>query len=473
MKQIAKHLQKTTLASDWIFLAAMASVFCLAGLGRGSLASWDEAYYAVVSRDMFLSGDWVRLTYFGNPFFDKPPLYLWCTALAYHAFGITEFATKLPSALSGIGCVFLTYLTGTRLFGRVTGLAGAGLLLTSTDFLHYARWATLDVMALLFFTGTIYAALTADSNHKQWILFWVCSALAVMTKGPLIVLAWMISGCVILIQRNRMPFRLVDFWIGFLVFLVIVLPWHFAAFLSDPDAFWKNFIVKHYIERTTGAVEGHVGSYYFYIRTLINKYHPWIFLAPFGLVFGLYQAIKNKNERASYLIVLGWIAIVFCFFTFLVQTKLKWYILPLHPALSILSAIPMTLWWFPGGSVLLLKMVIVATAAGQVFFSSVYHHDYSPGLKQFAQEIRQTSNHDEKVALYNFHEEPASTFYTNRRSVYTDSLEELDKYQSEFGRLHFIVRKQDYPLIEGELFKRNFKIIDQTSGFREDLIYLK
>ncbi|MCA9396653.1 MAG: hypothetical protein KC649_05730, partial [Candidatus Omnitrophica bacterium] len=228
-----------------------------------------------------------------------------------------------------------------------------------------------------------------------------------------------------------------------------------------------------YVERTTGAVEGHAGSYYFYIRTLINKYHPWIFLVPVGLVYGIHQSFRNKERRAAYLTVLGWIAVVFCFFTFAVQTKLQWYILPLHPALSLIAAVPLTLWWFPGGSELLLKAVIITSAVGQLFFSSVFDHDYSPGLKELAAVIQTDTGQNEKVILYNYHEEPAAVFYTNLRCVYADSLKELDGYQSEFGRVHLIARDQDFAGIAQDLKRRDFVIIRRTSGFKEDLVYLK
>ena len=167
------------------FLLFWAAAFCVGGIGTGSLASWDEAYYAIVSREIFRSGDWVHLTFFDTPFYDKPPLYFWATSLFYRVFGVNEFATRLTSGLAGAGVVLAVYALGKRLLDRRAALAGAGILLSSSDFLHYARWGTLDITHLFFFTLAMVFYLDAAGRPSAWIGFWLASAGAVMTKGPI------------------------------------------------------------------------------------------------------------------------------------------------------------------------------------------------------------------------------------------------------------------------------------------------
>ena len=146
----AKKLQ---LDFNILYLLTLSTFFCLFRLGRGSLASWDEALYAVASREIHQSGDWVRLTFFGQPFYDKPPLYFWLTNFCYPFFGVTELSARLPSALCGIGTVWATYFLGSRLFSKDVGFLSAGILLSCADFLHYSRFATLDVTHLFFCTN--------------------------------------------------------------------------------------------------------------------------------------------------------------------------------------------------------------------------------------------------------------------------------------------------------------------------------
>ncbi|MBF0254344.1 MAG: glycosyltransferase family 39 protein, partial [Candidatus Omnitrophica bacterium] len=175
---------------DVLFLFLAASAAYLWQLGAGSLASWDEAYYAVTSRGIFQTGDWVHLRFFDTPIFDKPPLYYWVTAVFYHLAGVSEWTTRLFSALSGIGLVIAVYVLGRELFGRQAAVAAGVVLLTSKDFIHYARWGTLDVAECLFLTLAVIGFVRGFSRPASWLLFWVACALAVMTKGPLILLIW-------------------------------------------------------------------------------------------------------------------------------------------------------------------------------------------------------------------------------------------------------------------------------------------
>jgi predicted membrane-bound mannosyltransferase len=80
-------------------LVSLAAFVCLGDLGRRSLYDWDEATYAEVSREMVRYGDWLTPHFGYQPFFDKPPLFMWCTALLFRFFGINEFwARAVPSA---------------------------------------------------------------------------------------------------------------------------------------------------------------------------------------------------------------------------------------------------------------------------------------------------------------------------------------------------------------------------------------
>ena len=110
---------------DLLFLAPLSLFFLLYRLGSGSLASWDEAIYASVAKEVVQSGDWLRLTLDGSLWFDKPPLAIWMTTVFYKLFGVHEFSARLFSALCGVGAVVTTYFFGRELFNRWTGFVGA------------------------------------------------------------------------------------------------------------------------------------------------------------------------------------------------------------------------------------------------------------------------------------------------------------------------------------------------------------
>ena len=423
--RLPSSLKSNPTFSDLLFLLGLAAVVLLWGLGGGSLASWDEANYAVVSKAVAQTGDWIVFRWpGGNFFFDKPPLYLWLTAAGYLLFGIGEFATRLPSALGGIGVVAVTYFLGRRLFGRGAGLAAAGILLTTTDFLRYARFGTLDVLQLFFFTALILAYLGTSGRPSRWWWFWAASAGCFMTKGPLVVLAWGICGIHFLVDRRWKSLAAPQAWLGTLLFAAIVAPWHIAAFQAQPEGFWNEYVVKNYVTRGATVLDGHEGGAYFYLRVLINKYQPWIFIAPIALAYAVRRLIKGPARSAEALL-LGWVCVIFVFFTFLVKTKLNWYILPIHPALSILAGVCLAGWlkerrvW--------IRAVIVGAMALHVISGSVFGNDHAAGIRRLAPVVQSRVPAYEPVYLYDYHEQPAALFYWDRPVLYADGLAELDK----------------------------------------------
>src|SRR3989338_2980517 len=103
---------RETILKDKIFwlLLIFASIYILGNIGTGSLTTWDEAVYANISKSILRTGNWLVLYQDDSPWFDKPPLYIWSTALLYKLLGINEFATRLTSSLFGIATILLIYI---------------------------------------------------------------------------------------------------------------------------------------------------------------------------------------------------------------------------------------------------------------------------------------------------------------------------------------------------------------------------
>jgi 4-amino-4-deoxy-L-arabinose transferase-like glycosyltransferase len=87
-------------------LFAVSAIVLLSALGRGSVG-FDEAVYAQISKEMVAGGDWLTLHVANQPWFEKPPLFMWMTAALYRLFGVTVFWSRAASAFSGIALVLL------------------------------------------------------------------------------------------------------------------------------------------------------------------------------------------------------------------------------------------------------------------------------------------------------------------------------------------------------------------------------
>jgi len=79
-----------------------------AGLGTPWFLDYDEAVYAEVANQMWVSGDWFRPVSNCAPFYEKPVLFYWLTASFYKLLGLTPVAPRLVSALAlllGLACL--------------------------------------------------------------------------------------------------------------------------------------------------------------------------------------------------------------------------------------------------------------------------------------------------------------------------------------------------------------------------------
>src|SRR5215510_2580227 len=99
-------------------------------LGYASLLDPDEAHYAELTREMLHSGSWLVPLLDGKPFIDKPVLFHWLQGVSVLLLGETEFAARLPTALSAIGLVAITRWVGTALFTEEIGSLGAVMFAT-------------------------------------------------------------------------------------------------------------------------------------------------------------------------------------------------------------------------------------------------------------------------------------------------------------------------------------------------------
>ncbi|MGA7313762.1 MAG: hypothetical protein WBX22_07290, partial [Silvibacterium sp.] len=95
-------------------LAAAAVLLPL--LGHKALADWDEGIYAEVSRE-FLWHGWLIPHWHFQPWFEKPPLGLWLTAIFYRIFSVSEFWARAASALASVGLVGAVHAIALRTHG--------------------------------------------------------------------------------------------------------------------------------------------------------------------------------------------------------------------------------------------------------------------------------------------------------------------------------------------------------------------
>ena len=108
MLSALRHHRRLVLA---FFLLAAAFLY-LAHIGSYHLIELDEGRYHRIPMEMVLSGDYLTPHFDYMPYFEKPILQYWVTALAMKIFGFKEFTGRVLPALTGFGNVLLAYVLG-------------------------------------------------------------------------------------------------------------------------------------------------------------------------------------------------------------------------------------------------------------------------------------------------------------------------------------------------------------------------
>ncbi len=415
-----------------ILLILIAAFALLWKLGTGTLAAWDEAIYAQVSKEISRSGYWLTLHWEYQPWFEKPPLFMWITALFYGLFGVNEFWARFPSALSGLALIVVTYQIGKFAYGKRVGLLAAAILSTCYHFLSFSRFGTMEVMLTLFAYLALFAYLRLnDGNQKWWFVVWTSCALAMMVKGAggifapaAIVIALVID------KRLNAAVRSRHFWQSILLAFLIVAPWHIVMYAQHGQPFLDEYLGYHVIARSTTTLEGNPSGYFYYFGKLVDGFFPWCLVVPFAVVSVIRRKLRGEAHPS---ILLIFSAVVFLIYT-LIPTRRPWYIVPIYPALAILIAVFVSNVYqkyqqrpFRRRIVLGACSLLIILGALYSFGSLYLNHKPEEPLARLARRAQSTSPDDKDPLLLLHGVEPfhaqVPLFYSNRpiHQTYTSS----------------------------------------------------
>jgi 4-amino-4-deoxy-L-arabinose transferase-like glycosyltransferase len=317
-------------------LLVVGSLFLFLGLGNGKLWDRDETTYAEVVREMIQTGDWVVPRYNGELLADKPVLSYWAMIVGARLFGMNEFGMRFFSAASGLACVLVVFALARRMYGPETGFLAGLILLSSFFFLVVCRSALMDAHLTLFVTCALWGfweALRNPDGSLLWML--LCggaTGLAVLAKGPLGLLLVGTVGLFTLVGARKFSLvRKLHPVAALTVFLLVASSWYVAITWKIGWDFLRDFIIMENLDKVFRPTLGHGGPVWYYLPVLLFAILPWSLFLPWA-VRSLWK--QGWEEKAF---LLGWAVIPFVFFS-LLGTKLPHYILPIFPALALITA---------------------------------------------------------------------------------------------------------------------------------------
>src|SRR3954466_3659808 len=138
-----------------------------------------DSTHAEAAREMYVTHDYVTLHVNGVRYLEKAPLPYWLVAFSYHIFGVNEFATRLPMALSILLLGALAFVWAKRAFGERAGLYSGLFVYTAAGVFLFTRILIPDVLLSLLIAASLYLFLTAlepGSRPWRWYAGYSCMA---------------------------------------------------------------------------------------------------------------------------------------------------------------------------------------------------------------------------------------------------------------------------------------------------------
>lgn len=335
-------LNVTSLSrGSWLLLGAFLLALLFFDLGGRGLNEPDEARYAEVAREaLFSPHPWWDPHLAGLGHYDKPPLIYWTTALSFAAFGVNEFAARMPCVLGMLMTLAGVGWAAARRYGERVAYIAVLVAGTTAHLWGMARMLSTDMLLTGWITLAIAAWVETRARGGAWrwwllqVLFW-CGALWTKATPALVPLA-ALSLWVYLIgdREDRRALRL-----PLLLPLAVVLatPWFIAMIRLHPGL--ENFYLGREVEsRISGHISGRSGPVYYYMVTSLAAWLPWW---PFALAAGwrtMFQRGESWRERLRRWGPEAAVAIVgFIVFSF-IPSKQHTYVLPLAPWVALLMA---------------------------------------------------------------------------------------------------------------------------------------
>jgi 4-amino-4-deoxy-L-arabinose transferase-like glycosyltransferase len=388
---------RTSAAADgfrglYVYLAILlisGAVYLGCIISPPSLMDDVDAVQANISRTMLQTGDWVTARLDGVQYLEKAPLIYWTIAASYKVFGETDWAARIPVALSAMALCWLTAAFGVWAFGKRSGFCAGLVMSTCIGLFLFTRILIPDVMLVFTIALAMWAFLRAldetEKHPRLWaFLLAACLGTGLLLKSLIGALFPVATGVIYLlmtrqffVKRTWQRLRPVS---GALIALAIAAPWHVLATLHNPPYFdftmrsvpgeyhgflWFFFMneqVLRFLNLRTPRDYDTVPRHLFILFHLLWLF-PWSVYLP-----ALSKLSFKPLDRAGQVRFLAacWTGFVLTFFLF--STTQEYYSMPCYPALALLLGSAMAQEgnpWIARGSRLM--GVIVACAAAACF----------------------------------------------------------------------------------------------------------
>lgn len=273
----------------------------------------DATLYGMISKEMYLTNDYINLYSLGYDWLDKPHLPFWLTALSFKIFGVSNFSYKLPGILVFFLGVYYTFKFVFHNYGKQTAWISVAILCTS----FHSILSNFDVRAEPYLTGFIIASLyyfdrfVREKSFKTLLFASFFAGLAIITKGIFAILpiAFGLGGH-FLFKRDWKGLLNPLWLVAIALILLCITPELYSLYVQfdlQPDKvvfdqqnvsglrffFWDSQFGRFF---NTAPIKGS-GDVFFFLHTLLWAFLPWGILFYIAIVYKLKVNFKRKEKE--------------------------------------------------------------------------------------------------------------------------------------------------------------------------------
>lgn len=326
----------------------------LPGLASLQPMDRDEPRFAQASKQMLETGDFVDIRFQAEARHKKPVGIYWAqaaTVAAAERLGVPEARTtialyRIPSLIGALAAILLTYWAALALLPRRGALLAAALFSACIMLSAEARLAKTDALLTACAVASLGALARAwlgrarlerrrgPASVSTAVIFWLGLAIGILIKGPMVPFFAGLAALVLCLREGSARW-LADLRprLGLALVLLVVAPWFVAIAWKSGGAFFGEAVGKDMLGKVGGAAEKHWGPPGAYALAFFATFWPGAAFAALAIPF----AWRARGEDAVALL-LAWIVPAWLIFEGL-PTKLPHYVLPLMPAVAILTVL--------------------------------------------------------------------------------------------------------------------------------------
>lgn len=328
-----------------LILLILSALLLFSTNGNNSLLAHDEGYYALQARWILETKDWLTPQWWGTPNYDRTIGIQWLIAVTYKLLGISDFNARLPSIISCIISVLLTYQIGKIILNKQVGFLAAIILCLMPIWIFEGRSATQNTPLVCIELLGIWCLLSAeklDNNQEKYqtkkILWGILAGstfgLGFLMKGFMIILPGIaILPYLIFTNKQHHHLKNLGIYLGLIIGFIPVILWltfsclQYQSLFPVTDLFLKLFTLSK--DNTYNP-----GTFYYFWNIPLNSF-PWALFSVIGFCYLWFSRTYSKYYLP---LLLGYPTILFillCSF----RTRTPYYPLQLLPFMAIFAAV--------------------------------------------------------------------------------------------------------------------------------------